>query len=216
MAQGSEIEGARKRLAIDSDCVLLVEGKDEVNVFNAMLRFLFGDESDIQVIDGGGKSKFPKRLQAIQIESQTRSTFRTLGIVRDADDNPQGAFQSVCHHIGDVGYDIPGSHGEFSNGSPSVGVFIVPTGTDCGAIETLCRQSVEGSAAAHCVDQYLDCLAAHDALASTNSDKTFAHAYLASTRHPVARVGEGALQGVWDFDSSAFEGLINFVRDLAN
>ena len=45
-------------------------------------------------------------------------------------------------------------------------------------------------------------------------DKTFAHAYLAATDDPVARVGEGALQGAWDFDSDAFADLSAFLREL--
>ena len=45
-------------------------------------------------------------------------------------------------------------------------------------------------------------------------DKTFAHAYLAATDDPVARVGEGALRGAWDFDSDAFADLSAFLRQL--
>ena len=50
---------------------------------------------------------------------------------------------------------------------------------------------------------------------AANHDKTFAHAYLAAMDDPVARVGEGARQGVWDFESEAFSGLTGFLRDLA-
>ena len=70
--------------------------------------------------------------------------------------------------------------------------------------------------AAKCVDEYIDCLNAHNALKSNIPDKTFTHAYLAATRDPVARVGEGALQGVWDFDSQAFADLRKFIHDLAS
>ena len=50
---------------------------------------------------------------------------------------------------------------------------------------------------------------------STNEDKSFAHAYLAAMEDPVARVGEGARQDVWDFESAAFAELSDFVRKLA-
>ena len=46
-------------------------------------------------------------------------------------------------------------------------------------------------------------------------DKTFAHAYLAAMGDPVARLGEGARQGVWDFTSPAFSELSGFLRSLA-
>ena len=96
-----------------------------------------------------------------------------------------------------------------------LGVFIVPDSSRTGAIETLCRRSVDGEAAAVCVEEYLECLKTRDALRSSNPDKTFAHAYLAAMEDPVARVGEGALQGVWNFQSTAFDALSQFVRDLA-
>ena len=91
----------------------------------------------------------------------------------------------------------------------------MPDGSQPGAIETLCRRSVEGEDAAKCADEYMECLTTHNALQSRNADKTFAHAYLAAMEDPVARVGEGALQGVWDFQSPAFGALSQFVRDLS-
>ena len=94
-------------------------------------------------------------------------------------------------------------------------MFIVPDGSQPGAIETLCRRSVEGEDAAKCTDEYMECLKTHDALQSKNADKTFAHAYLAAMEDPVARIGEGAQQGVWDFQSPAFDALSQFVRDLS-
>ena len=61
---------------------------------------------------------------------------------------------------------------------------------------------------------YLACLQAEGALESGNRDKSFAHAWLASRRDPVARVGEGAQQGVWKFDHRAFAPLVRFIERL--
>ena len=98
---------------------------------------------------------------------------------------------------------------------PSIGVFIVPDGSEPGAIESLCRRSVEGTDAAQCVDEYMECLRHHGAMYSRNADKSFAHAYLAAMRDPLARVGKGAQSGVWNFESPAFAALTQFLRDLA-
>ena len=98
---------------------------------------------------------------------------------------------------------------------PSIGVFIVPDGSGPGAMETLCRRSVEDTDAARCVDDYLGCLERHDAMRSRNVDKSFAHAYLAAMEDPVARVGEGAQQGAWSLESPAFTALARFLRDLS-
>ena len=112
-------------------------------------------------------------MEAIGEATKTRPNLR-IGVVRDADNNAVGAFQSVCNQLHNAGYEPPQSHGTFSNVSPSVGVFIVPDGVECGAIETLCRKSVEGTAAAQCVDQYLECLNGCNAIDSRNEDKSFA------------------------------------------
>ena len=206
--------GGQPRISIDSDRLLLVEGRDEVNLFNALISRCVGDAPYIQIIQAGGISQFPSRLKAIQTAAKTRPDLQSIGVIRDADENPAGAFQSVCAHLSTVGFDAPRAHGAFTGGTPSVGVFIVPTDTQQGAIETLCRRSVEDSAAGRCVEQYLQCLEEHDAIRSANRDKSFAHAYLASTQDPVARVGEGALRRVWNFDAPAFEDIVRFVCDL--
>ena len=206
---------SRRRLALEEDILLLVEGRDEVGLFNGLIKnCLQGNKSQIQVLDAGGKEKFKDNIETIRTLALKR-TLRSIGIIRDADDNPQGSFDSVCNSLRSVGYEPPAAHAEFSDATPSVGVFIVPDGSQPGAIETLCRHSVEGEDAAKCADEYMECLTTHDALQSKNADKTFTHAYLAAMRDPVARVGEGAQQGVWDFQSPAFGALSQFVRDLS-
>ena len=195
--------------------LLLVEGRDEVNLFRALIRGCFDDDPGIQVIDAGGKDKFSRNLRAIQTAAMAAPSLQSIGVVRDADADASAAFDSVCYGIRSANYEPPMSHGEFSTGRPAIGVFIVPDGTEPGAIETLCRRSRQGNLTAACVDEYLKCLEERHATNSKNPDKSFAHAYLAATENPVARVGEGALQDVWDFVSPAFEPLAQFLHRLA-
>ena len=195
--------------------LLLVEGRDEVNLFRALIRGCFDDDPGIQVIDAGGKDQFRRNLRSIQIAATSAPALQSIGVVRDADEDPGAAFASVCDGIRSANYEPPMSHGEFSTGRPTIGVFIVPDGSTPGAIETLCRRSCRANVTAACVEEYLKCLEERHATSSRNPDKSFAHAYLAATENPVARVGEGALQGVWDFASSAFEPLAQFLHQLA-
>lgn len=212
-----DAESDQKSLEIQADRLLLVEGKDEVNLLRRLIEdCLKGDGQGIQILDVGGKDNFRPNLKAIKVAAQSGTTLSSVGIIRDADDNPKGSFASVCGSLRSAGYEPPAAHAKFSNATPSIGVFIVPDGAQFGAIETLCRRSVQGEAAAECADEYIECLKTHDALQSKNADKTFAHAYLAAMEDPVARVGEGAQQGVWNFQSSAFGDLSQFVRDLAS
>lgn len=203
----------RPKLEIVADRLLLVEGRDEANLFDALIWHHFGEErrSEIQVVEAGGRDRFPGNLRAIALASRN---VRAIGAVRDADDDAGGAFRSVCGHLRNAGYAPPAAHGGFSDATPAVGVFIVPDGNAPGAVETLCRRSREGDAVSGCVEGYMSCLDGRGAMRSKNRDKTFAHAYLAATDDPVARVGEGALQGAWDFDSDAFADLSAFLRQL--
>ena len=216
MAAGAGSDG--RKLKIEKDRLLLVEGRDEANLFGALIEHLEhrldGERwSEIQVIDAGGKNKFPNNLRAIKAGAEARDV-QAIGAVRDADDDAGGAFRSVCGHLSNAGYAPPAAHGGFSGATPAVGVFIVPDGDTPGAVETLCRRSREGDAVSGCVEDYMSCLDRRGAMRSGNRDKTFAHAYLAATDDPVARVGEGALRGAWDFDSDAFADLSAFLREL--
>ena len=202
------------KLKISADRLLLVEGKDEVNIFDALMKHYLDDDPGIQVIATGGRDGFPRNVQAIRLAAMSRATLCSIGVVRDADDDARGAFQSVCAHLRNAGYAPPLKHAEFSDAAPAIGVFIVPDGVGRGAMETLCRQSVEGTNAGLCVDEYLRCLERHDAMGSRNADKSFAHAYLAAMEDPVARVGEGAKQGVWSLESPVFAALARFLHDL--
>ena len=203
----------RPKLEIWADRLLLVEGRDEVNLFGALIRHRFGGErqSEIQVIDAGGRDRFPSNLNTIALMARN---VLAIGAVRDADDDAGGAFQSICDHLCNAGYEPPTAHGGFSDAKPTVGVFIVPDGNTPGAIETLCKRSREGDAVSGCVEDYMSCLDGRGVIRSGKRDKTFAHAYLAAMDDPVARVGEGALRDVWDFDSNAFADLSAFLREL--
>lgn len=209
------LEAGRPGRRIEKPRLLLVEGRDEVNVFKALMEHCLEGGSDIQVIDAGGKDRFPKRMKAIRTAAPTRPALRSIGVVRDANGDARGSFRSVCDSLRNVGYEPPPVHGEFSGATPSIGVFIAPDGARPGAIETLCRRSVEGKPAAACADEYMKCLENRGAMRSSNIDKSFAHAYLAALPNPVARVGEGALSGAWNFDSPAFEELSRFLRRLS-
>ena len=134
--------------------LLLVEGRDEVNLFRALIRDCLDDDPRIQVIDAGGKDKFSRNLRAIQTAAMAVPALQSIGVVRDADNDAGAAFDSVCDGLRGVNYEPPPNHGEFSNGMPAMD-------------------------------------------------------------EPLARVGEGALQGVWDFAAPAFAPLAQFVRQLA-
>lgn len=205
-----------RRIEISQDLLLLVEGRDEFNLFKRLIESCFSYTPGVQIMDIGGKTTLGRSLKTIRTAALSRPSLRSIGIVRDADTDAADSFKSVCDSVRQAGYAPPTAHADFSDASPSIGIFIVPDGNEPGAIETICRRSVQDDEAARCVDAYMECLETHNALKSNNPDKTFTHAYLAATSDPVARVGEGALQGAWNFQSPAFANLRTFIHDLAS
>ena len=62
----SDADTKQPSLRILSDRLLLVEGRDEINLFSALMKHCLDAEPEIQVIDAGGKDKFSRNLKAIQ------------------------------------------------------------------------------------------------------------------------------------------------------
>ncbi len=205
--------------------MLLVEGKDEENLLRALITAYAPENpslAGIQIRGAGGKDGFPAELEAVRIAAirhseESDKPLHAIGILRDADHDAAAAFQSVEGAVRRAGLKPPARHGQFSDAKPSIGIFIVPDGASPGAIESLCRRSVERTRAARCAEEYLACLAEDGSRRSAAwTGKAFAHAYLASRPNPVARVGEGAQAGAWEFSHPAFAALRSFIAELAN
>ncbi len=204
--------------------LLIVEGRDEQLFFEAALRVHLG-LTDIQVMAVGGKTRLTRSLE-ILVNDIHFPTVPSMAVVRDAD-SPIGvpatpgaaiseadnAFRSACGSLRHVGLSCPPAHGQFSDGSPRVGVFIVPNGTDDGMLETLCLHSVSTLSEFPCVDAYFQCLQAHQ-IAPKSFHKARAHAWLASRPEPDRRVGEAAQAGYWPWNSQAFDNLWAFLRSM--
>jgi hypothetical protein len=79
-------------LKLQKSKLILVEGRDEEEFFGGLLHHLEID--DIQVIPVGGKDQFAGRLQGL-IKDNDFADIVSMGIVRDADDDPKATLQSI-------------------------------------------------------------------------------------------------------------------------
>ena len=197
---------------------ILVEGKDEVNLLEALKRELPSRYRRFGTIEAGGKDQFRVRLRAL-LADERRDGISAIGVMRDADRNAESAFESVKNGISGIDLMPPEKHGRYSDGVPRIGIFIAPDGESEGSIESLCRLSVENDGASLCAKDYIDCLGKRGLTRWSDNnrameDKAFMHAFLASLKDPLTRAGEAALQGIWNFDDEAFVRLVEFVKDL--
>jgi hypothetical protein len=117
---------------IEKKKLLIVEGRDEENFFQAVFnRHLH--RNDVQVLGVGGKTKLTENLRVL-VNDAAFPDVEALGIVRDADETPvgssivaaQSAFESVRYSLQSAGLPTSALHSEFAVGTPRIRMFSSP------------------------------------------------------------------------------------------
>lgn len=201
---------SQKTITIAEPNILIVEGDEDKMFFEALIQHL--GLRRIQVMPIGGKTQLRPNLGAL-CKSSEFLTVRSLGVIRDADNDPDAAFQSVCGSLKAVGLPVPNRPLISAGRNPSVAVMIVPDINTPGALEDLCLRAVDNDIAKPCVEQYFDCLK-QQGLFPKNISKAKIQAFLASRLEAGKRLGEAAQAGYWPWDSSAFDQLKNFLQQI--
>lgn len=195
--------------SIDRPSVLLVEGKTGEWFFRSLLEHLGHDGT--QIVDFGGVSQLAGMIARVGTDPRFRLTGRRLAIVRDAEKDAPGAFQSVAHALVKSGLTAPAAPGSWTEDALSIGVFILPDNLGPGMIETLCL-SAENAARRECVGQFAACMAAQGAPAAGDKETMQALLAIAGVGNP--QVGAAARQSYFDWASPSFAALRAFVSEL--
>ncbi len=191
--------------------IIAVEGPDDDNFFDALLRRMNIKDYDIRFV--GGKDEFKNKLPALKNVSgffnANGSPFVThLAIIRDG--NGDNAFESVTNIIKKEGFTPPKKHALFSNGNPKIGIFIMPGTTVKGTmLEDLCLKTVEKNPEMKCVNEFASCVSAMEPKPK-NMSKAKAQTFLAAQPEIANSVGVGAQKGYWNFESTVLEELKQF------
>ncbi len=189
---------------------LVVEGNDMRVFFRALLNHLHLD--DIQIQNSRGVTELRPFLRALSNVHGFHQV-DVLAVVRDADNSPSSAFQSVADALQCVGFARPTEPLRLVGDRPKVAALILPDSETSGMLEDLCLRSVQADPRMECLDGYFDCIEKADCLPS-NVAKARAHAFLASCRKPGLRVGEAAKAGYWPLDNPAFDPVKTFLHAL--
>ena len=202
---------------VEQESLLLVEGIEDARFFTAIAHQL--NRTDLQIVTVGGKDNFRSFLASTLSKSDNFSQLRRLGIVRDADNSAQSTLQSLQNAL--VHAQLPAPSRVWvpeQAGHLTVSLAILPDGSSQGNLEDLCIRSIESSPDSTCVDQYVQCrVNAGAQIANNRLAKSKAYAYLAVGRdsaEPGLRLGEAAEAGVWDWNSSAFQRIRDFLQNL--
>ena len=193
---------------------LVVEGKSAERLFSALLSAL--GITEIEIHDFGGTTELRGFLKAFKRTPGFDPGVNSLGIVRDADNDPKAAFQSVRDALSNA--ELPGPE---KPDEPvvvegfRVAIMVLPDSGTKGTLETVCLSSVVDDPAMECVDRYLECLSSSKLTKLPgNLDKARVQTFLASRSRPGLLLGEAAAKGHWPWDHSAFEQVRAFIQSL--
>jgi hypothetical protein len=195
--------------------VLAVEGEDDRNFFEALLRHM--GIVDVQIEPVGGKDQFKNKLPALPktpgfFDANGVSFVRHLAIVRDKGDDH--AFESIANIVKAAGFTPPLASGRFSDGAPRVGIFIMPgQGVYGTMLEDLCLETVKNHPAMDCVGPFAECIRGLTHPPRSPS-KAKCQAFLAAQVEIANAVGVGALKGYWNLNSPALDGLKGFLSQM--
>jgi len=191
--------------------LLAVEGTDETVFFGELLKHLnLFHRVDIRQV--GGKDQFKNKMPTLQ-KTSGFNQLESIAIIRDADENSAGAYKSIKNILAKMTLQPPAKPGTFADGSPRLGIFIMPDNAAQGMLETLCLKAVQDNEAMNCVNEFIAC--SQDLKKKPkNIDKAKAHAYLSIMPDIANSVDRGAQKGHWNFNASALKPLIDFLTQL--
>ena len=123
--------------------LLLVEGNDDLRFFGAMSKHLA--INGIEISSYNGKDNLRNDL-AERVRNPDFPSVTSLGIVRDADNSSQSAFDSVAGSLRRAGMPTPyGPMAPIERGGLRISVLILPPDDEEGELENVCLRSVAGS-----------------------------------------------------------------------
>ncbi len=203
---------------IEQPRVLLVEGNDDVQFFRRLIERR--ESQGIQIIPFDGKDKLGEFLADVLVPRiRTTDIVQVVGVVRDADDFYNRAFQSVTDSLRRAELPIPSSPMTTANGSLDgveirVSVYIMPDNASSGDLESLCLRAVQDTTAMACVEGYIECLKAQGQTIQ-HERKARLHAFLASnTDDPTLQPGQAIDAGIIPWNSPAFGDVHKFLDML--
>ncbi len=195
---------------ITASRLLVVEGVDEIYLFDALIRHLELEKIQIWALEG--KAGLRAKFKALTLATGfSRVTF--LGVVRDADDDPNAAFSSIQDALGYVGLSVPQETMTPVGAKPTVIVMLFPD-KGPGMLEDVCLAAVQNDPAMACVDKYFSCLRDDGISSFQNASKSKVQAFLASRRE-VKRLGEAAQAGYWPWKAQAFRPVTDFLGQFS-
>lgn len=203
-------------ISISAARQVLVEGRDETYLFQALGSHIGMEARDIQFQPYGGKSRlrdFLETLTALSDFSQVCS----LAVVADADDNRYSATDRIRGALQNAGLAAPDKPLWLSTDSqPYTAWLVIPHDSPGMTLEDVCLDSVQEDPALACVDEFMKCVmrVCSNPPKENEKSKSKVRAFLSSRERPDLLLGQAARAGIWNFDAPAFDSLKKLLKLL--
>lgn len=197
---------------IESEVQLLVEGKGPAGFFEALIEHLALE--NLQIQNFGSVTELRSFLPAF-VKMSDFLRVKSVGIVRDAETNATGAFNSVQGCLARAGLPVPNVTGERVGADPAITVMILPAADQTGMLETLLCETFGDEDVCTCIDRFFECVEELQREAVHKPFKARARAYLATKRDPDLSVGVAAKRGYWNLEHPVLQPLRTFLSEIA-
>ena len=197
-------------ISIGQPSLLLVEGSDDDWFFRRMMEK--SSISGIQIVQYSERGTLGDFLADVLMLNPEFTRLKAVGVVKDADNSYQQAFQSVGDSLRISGLPVPSdpltyAEGMLNESAIRVVTYVMPDNNSPGDLETLCLDAVRQSPAMPCVDRYFSCLRDIDHLPRQESKARLRAFLSANPSNPSLLVGQAVAAGVIPWDSPAFDGV---------
>jgi hypothetical protein len=129
-------------ITITHDLVIICEGTADKNFLEKLISERNLPHFDVMCAEGIGKvSKVLMGLRA----SPAFSNIKAIIIVADSGDSPKSTIKLIRKHIKDAkNYSLPAEPLKLSEGTPKIGILLIPGPDQAGGLESLCFEALVG------------------------------------------------------------------------
>lgn len=200
---------------IEKDSVLFVEGSDECNFFDGILKNIGVD--NVQCIDVGGIKQFNNKFITYS-KASGFCNIAKIAFIRDAEKmeavNALNSIKSTVHRskIHFSIEEISLSRNIIKNNGVVCGVYIMPDNNSSGMLEDLFIEYFQNEPISACVYKYMECLE-DKGIILQNKSKSTVLSYLAS-KDECNRIGLAAKQNYIDYSKKCFNPIKDFLKKM--
>jgi hypothetical protein len=193
--------------------VLIVEGKDDGAFFEHLLTALGANPDLVGVIATSGNTKLKANLEALKrSRAFTNGTVENIGVIQDADTDPNSALTSVHGALEATGFPAP-NHASFLGSAPRLGLFLLPSAASTGDLEQVCLDTIPADPRTIAAGEFFKTADAQFGPFNHKSKRTAA-IFLTLVAEETRGVGNAFSKGVFDIGHSSLTDLKAFLTEL--